>query len=242
MKIVTYNLERGGRKAQWDWLSSEGFDLIFVQEASDPRANDSARWRWRERAGWGTGVWAKTGRMGEPIDIPGFGGDVVAVEIRGMEGLPCGARDLLAIGLHNPLYHPQAPATIQRLVKRMPRPERLPIVLAGDFNTGSLGPRQQGEGLASTKVEQTMLAALREKWDVVPCWSTANPGKPQAQTHRWTRNPATAFHCDGVFVPTSWAAQSLSCEVVNRCEAPLYTGGSFLSDHNPVRAEIIDAS
>lgn len=181
--------------------------------------------------GWGTGLWARTERIGEPLEIPGFSGDLVAVVINGMAGLACGASDLLAISIHNPLYHTKAPATIRPLVKELPRPE-FPIVLAGDFNTASLGPRQQGEGLVSTKEEKAMLAELREKWGVVSCWSASNPGVPLPQTHRWTRDRTVPYHCDGIFVPASWAKQSLSCQVVDRCEPPLYSNGSFLSDHH----------
>ena len=36
---------------------------------------------------------------------------------------------------------------------------------------------------------------------LVACWQCANPGKPLAQTLRWSGNRAAPHHCDGIFIP-----------------------------------------
>ena len=237
MRIVSYNMDRGGGPAQWRWLTTEPFDLVLVQEAADPRPSDPARWRWRERIGWGTGVWCRSGEIGQALDVPTFSGEVVAVVVR-LHALPAGPTELLAISFHNPLYHPAAPATILRLLENLSPPSGIPIVLGGDFNVASLGCRQPGEALATTRAERSMLAALREQWGLMPFWPTAHPGQPLPQTHRWSGNRSTPYHCDGVFIPASWAAEELSCTVIDQPEAPLFANGNYLGDHHPVIVEL----
>lgn len=227
MRIVTYNLEQGGRPAQWIWLREEPFDLVFVQEAQDPRAADVNRWRWRARnRSWGTGIWSRTGALSEPLEVPGFAGEVVAVIIRGVDGLPSATPDLLAVNIHNPTYHPQAPHTVERILDTLPKAaDGVATVIAGDFNVASLGERQAGEVLRTTAAEHKLLTRLREDFGVVPCWPTVHHGKPLAQTLRWKTSPAIPYHCDGIFVPATWADSVASCEIFE-------TG--LLSDHHAV--------
>jgi endonuclease/exonuclease/phosphatase family metal-dependent hydrolase len=79
--------------------------------------------------------------------------------------------------------------------------------------------------------EREILARLESEFDLVSCWQTANPGRPLAQTLRWSANREAPYHCDGIFVPSAWAPRLRACRVVRGSR---WAG---LSDHNPVLAE-----
>ena len=104
------------------------------------------------------------------------------------------------------------------------------LMLGGDFNV-AVGSRQPGEEIRMTRGEQAILDRLSVEFDLLSCWQAANPGRPLAQTLRWSANRIAPYHCDGIFVPSTWGARLASCRVV--------TGSRWkhLSDHNPVVAE-----
>jgi endonuclease/exonuclease/phosphatase family metal-dependent hydrolase len=78
--------------------------------------------------------------------------------------------------------------------------------------------------------ERALMARFTEELDLVPCWQTANPGRPLAQTLRWCVNRTAPYHCDGIFIPRAWRRRLESCEVLATSE------WIALSDHNPVLA------
>ncbi len=63
------------------------------------------------------------------------------------------------------------------------------------------------------------------------CWQAANPGIEPVQTLRWTVDPNTPYHCDGLFVPKRWQDKLVRCDVLAG------DGWNQLSDHNPVVAQ-----
>ena len=72
---------------------------------------------------------------------------------------------------------------------------------------------------------------LNGKPDLSGIWQAANPNRVLAQTLRWSGNPSTPYHCDGIFVPRTWLPRLKSCRVVRGSR------WTKLSDHNPVVAE-----
>jgi hypothetical protein len=67
-----------------------------------------------------------------------------------------------------------------------------------------------------TKAELAVLAELAAR-GLVSCWPAAHPGRPLAQTLRWTgdKSPGKTvpYHCDGLFVPAAWA-NGVACEIL----------------------------
>jgi endonuclease/exonuclease/phosphatase family metal-dependent hydrolase len=104
------------------------------------------------------------------------------------------------------------------------------LVLGGDFNV-AVGYRLAREKRRISRGEHALLDRLSDDFGLVSCWQAAHPSRPLAQTLRWTADRLTPYHCDGIFVPTSWLPRLVSCRVVrgSRWDA--------LSDHNPVVAE-----
>src|SRR5262249_13214575 len=103
------------------------------------------------------------------------------------------------------------------------------VAIGGDFNL-TVSPRQPSEGPIASAADLAIQRRLREEFGLVNCWEAANPGRPLAQTLRWSNDRAVPYHCDGLFVPQSWSASLRSCEVVSSPE------WEALSDHNPVVA------
>jgi endonuclease/exonuclease/phosphatase family metal-dependent hydrolase len=106
--------------------------------------------------------------------------------------------------------------------------EDRPLVLAGDFNV-VVGVREPGQPIGMSRGERELLDRLRDDLALIPCWQTAHPGEPLARTLRWMhRSDSPPYHCDGVFIPASWAPALLECIVLEDEE------WCMLSDHNPV--------
>jgi exonuclease III len=249
MKIVTYNLEQGGKDfVHWRRVI-EVFnpDLFLVQETAPPdqhlRPDEygdlGSRAVWRPagvRSGWGTTVYVKRGEL-RSLDLGGFDGRLVGVAVDGLCG-PTG-RPLLAFSLHAP-DEGCSQLTVGRMLDLIARHAGdADVVIGGDFNLTVSDP-QPGEQLRTTytrnmQADGAIRARLREKFGLVSCWRSKNPSEPLAQTLRVGGNPH-CFHVDGIFVPASWLPWLRSCTVV--CP-PAWT---VPSDHNPVVAEFRDAS
>jgi endonuclease/exonuclease/phosphatase family metal-dependent hydrolase len=108
------------------------------------------------------------------------------------------------------------------------------VILGGDFNV-AVGHRQPGEALRITRGERALLDRLALEFGLVSAWQAAHPGRPLAQTLRWSADRAAPYHCDGIFVPAAWRARLRACRVVTG------TRWRRLSDHNPVLAEFVHA-
>jgi hypothetical protein len=103
------------------------------------------------------------------------------------------------------------------------------LVIGGDFNL-SISARQADEGRRTPSADLAIQRRLRDEFGLVNCWREANPGRPPAQTLRWSNAPEVPYHCDGLFVPRSWAGHLRACEVISSLD------WDRLSDHNPVVA------
>jgi endonuclease/exonuclease/phosphatase family metal-dependent hydrolase len=103
------------------------------------------------------------------------------------------------------------------------------VIIGGDFNIG-VSERHASEVHATSKADLSIQQRLRDEFGLANCWQSANPGRPLAQTLRWTNAPCTPYHCDGLFVPRSWLPSLRGCDVISSTE------WDALSDHSPVVA------
>jgi len=103
------------------------------------------------------------------------------------------------------------------------------IIIGGDFNL-TVSHWSESERPVS-KQDLAIQTRLSEEFGLLNCWQAANPNQPLSQTLRWTGNRTIPYHCDGLFVPKSWADRLGSCVVL--------AGDDWdrLSDHNPVIAQ-----
>jgi hypothetical protein len=84
-----------------------------------------------------------------------------------------------------------------------------------------------------TRRERGVLDRLVHEFGLVSCWQAAHPNQPLAQTLRWSADRQAPYHCDGIFVPSSWLDRLVSCRVIRGSR------WNTLSDHNPVVAEFL---
>ena len=239
MRIITYNLRQRGRRDQWVGLGMERPDLLLLQESSAPAAfatADEGRWLWRKVsiARFGSALWTGSGRL-HPIPVPGFEGWIAMARIEGHAAHPA---PFIAASLHAPGHLGSYVGTVGRMLDALvPLCQGFSVVLGGDFNMAT-GRRKRGEALVTTPAEHRMLERIESELDLAGCWQAANPGRQLPQTLRWVANPATAYHCDGLFTPRTWLPRLCSCSVLPPSHAAVTSPtGKVMSDHNPVLAE-----
>ncbi len=246
MKIVTYNMHFGGRgRTQWtEILNRVQPDIFLAQETFAPaehltpllhgRRYKHAVWQPVQSNGktqiWGSAVFAEPW-LPTLIELPDFFGWVVGVEIHEFTGLDGSIQRLRVFSLHAPTglgtYQKVVNAILDMLLEYRHGCE---VVIGGDFNL-TVGERHASEDQVTSKADRKIQVRLRDEFGLVNCWQTANPGMPLAQTLTWGKNRAVPYHCDGLFVPKSWAPRLRSCIALS--------GGIWesLSDHRPVVAE-----
>ena len=179
-------------------------------------------------AALGTAVLVRGARLA-PIAVPQFDGWVVGGEVqrRGWS-----ARPVRIFSVHGPAGERGYVRTMHEILDRILRIRGdADLVLGGDFNV-AVGRRPADDPRPFSRGERDLLDRIAAELDLVSCWQTANPGRRLAQTLRWSGNPTTPYHCDGIFVPRAWSARLAACRVVR---GPRWT---LLSDHNPVVAEL----
>ena len=140
-------------------------------------------------------------------------------------------RPLRVFSIHCPVGEHGYVRTLHTILDRVARlGDGADLILGGDFNV-VVGNRHPKERLTVSRGEREILDRLGSELDLISCWQAANPGRPLAQTLRWSADRIAPYHCDGIFVPSSWRSRLRSCRVV--------TGSRWagLSDHNPVVAE-----
>jgi endonuclease/exonuclease/phosphatase family metal-dependent hydrolase len=239
-RIVAYNFLRAGslkRCGHWSRVISHlNADLVLAQECRPPQESPGERFRhgredaliWQSAGSrnWGSGLFARSVSVA-PIKIRDYDGWVVGGEIRGA----CWSRrPVIAFSIHGPAGDHGYIRTMQHILDRIALfRDKADLVLGGDFNV-AVGYRQPGDSIRFVRGERDILDRLAGEFDMVSCWQTANPGRPLAQTLRWTGNPSAPYHCDGIFVPRSWLARLKSCRIVRGSR------WNRLSDHNPVIA------
>ncbi|HYP39174.1 MAG TPA: endonuclease/exonuclease/phosphatase family protein [Chloroflexia bacterium] len=247
VRLVTYNVAQGGSRDHASWervFSVLAPDMLFVQESRDPvhswlPALPNMRrecWLWSAVPGgrWGSGLWVCDGCL-TPLAVPEpYTGRVVAAVVEGRARPGTGMSPVVALSIHAPTRKGSSYVKEVGLILDFAAEvsSGCPLVLAGDFNV-VVGLRQPGQRPSVTRGERDLLQRLREEFDLVPCWQTAHPGEPLARTLRWMRrSDSLPYHCDGIFVPATWASALQSCEVLEGEE------WCALSDHNPVVATL----
>ena len=238
VRIATYNFLHGGSARRNGHmaavLAATKADILLCQEArpvaqlhlegNDIEPGDSFLWRPIAGRKWGSGILVR-GRAAIEISVMGFEGWVVGAEIELL-------RKTSILNVHCPAGPGGYARTMHRLLDAIePLAARGDVIIGGDFNVAT-GYRSADESVKISKAEVQLLDRLTGDFGLIPCWQVANPGKPLAQTLRWTANRAAPYHCDGIFVPRSWQTHLRSCNVL--------TGEVWdqLSDHNPVVAHI----
>jgi endonuclease/exonuclease/phosphatase family metal-dependent hydrolase len=232
LRIATFNFRRGGgvrRPEHWPLLRERlQADVLLTQESRPPHEDSRHRTAlWAEAVqGWGTGLYAPKLAL-KPLEVKGFRGWVTGGQLA--SGLRAG-RPLRIFSVHCPAGKGGYAATVHRILDRVQAmPGDADLVLGGDFNV-AVGVRDPGEPVKMSKAERALMTRFTEELELVPCWQTANPGRPLAQTLRWTGGPTAPYHCDGIFIPRAWQHRLESCEVF---ATPEWVA---LSDHNPVLA------
>lgn len=229
LRVATFNMLKGGgtrvRPAQV--LRDTRADLLLLQEAAGfGRLRSPAVWTRVENRPWGSAIVAARGRL-EPLPVPAFEGWVVAARWHRPEGHPVDV-----VSVHAPYrsggYVGAMFGIVDALAAALGAQPGHPLIVGGDFNVCVSARSHDG----STPGPRTrrLHEQLREQLGLVSCWDAANPARIPAQTLRWTGNPVTAYHCDGLFVPSQW------CPALRRCVVRQDDRWRVRSDHNPVIA------
>jgi len=243
LRVVAYNFLSGGsstRAGHWSRIRAQlAPDIVLAQECRLPQDSPRERFRpgpvdtllWAPVAArrWGSAVFLRALRA-TPLKMPDFAGWVVGAELASLRRSP--GRPLRVFSIHCPGGERGYVRTMHEILDRLAQLcTGVDLILGGDFNV-VVGHRQPHERIRVTRGEREILDRLSAEFDLISCWQAANPGRPLAQTLRWSANRHAPYHCDGIFVPSAWGARLVSCRVV--------TGSRWreLSDHNPVVAEL----
>jgi exonuclease III len=212
-------------------------DLLLAQECRPPEDSAGERFRpshedhllWTKAgtARWGSAVLARSARI-TPIPIPGYEGWIVGGTLQSARWTS--ERPLRVFSLHCPVGEHGYVRTLHEILDRLaPHTAGADVILGGDFNVAA-GYRVTTEKRTISRREKALLDRLSEELGLASCWQAANPGRPLAQTLRWTANRATPYHCDGIFVSRSWLPRLHASRVVRGSR------WARMSDHNPVMA------
>lgn len=242
MKIVTFNMQQA-RRSRESWpaiLEATDPDILLAQESLSPEKcqRPLLEETWSDKVvrvpvegqHWGSSVYIKSQSFRQ-LDLPAFHGWVVGVEL---ENHPLGltGNRVRVFSLHAPTIEGQQYHTIVWEILTMLQDHRdgCDVVIGGDFNL-TVSKRHETEERMNKSVNLEIQARLRDQFKLINCWKAKHPRIPLVQTLRWERDPIPPYHCDGIFVPESWASRLTSCEVLTEEQ---WVG---LSDHNPVVAE-----
>jgi hypothetical protein len=233
LRIATFNFLAGGsarRSAHWAMLRTRLVpDVLLTQESKPPPgdAGSHATALWTEALrGWGTGLYAPRLAV-KPIEIEGFRGWITGGQLASRR---TSARPTRIFSVHCPPGKRGYVRTVHEVLDRFQAMTGdADLIIGGDFNV-AVGVRGPDELVKMSKAERALMIRFTEELDLVPCWQTANPARPLAQTLRWSGNRAAPYHCDGIFIPRSWQHRLESCGVIAGPE------WEQLSDHNPVLA------
>jgi endonuclease/exonuclease/phosphatase family metal-dependent hydrolase len=227
MICVTYNLHWGGKgstRQHLEYLSCiTHYDLLFLQEAYDPRFYGESGYIWKnyERRKWGSGIVFKRGEITE-VEIFQYPGSVVAADIDD------GIERYRVVSVHNPTTKEGYIDSLNKIIDDFHRIKTEKMIIGGDFNLYSLGVRKPGEAIKTKSSEIKILNRLENEIGVINSWTYKHPDDPLVQTLRWNNAPTIPYHCDGIFV---------SPELVHRIKASTVLWDpefEKLSDHNPV--------
>ncbi len=232
----------GAGRIHWSRiLADHDPDVFLAQETYAPHDHLSpsihgdlhqhAVWAKVADVSWGSAVYVKS-LIPRPITVPvsDFVGWVVGGEITDWAWSKSGARKVRIFSVHAPKAASYQKAVNSILDMILDLIDGCDLVIGGDFNL-TVSERHATEPLKTIADDLAIQARLRDEFGLVNCWQTTHPGEPLSQTLRWQNAPETPYHCDGLFVPKSWAGRLRSCKVLSDGE------WKALSDHNPVTAE-----
>jgi exonuclease III len=242
LRVVAYNFLSGGspvRGGHWSRIHAQLTpDIVLAQECRTPEdspgerfragASDTLLWAPAAPRRWGSAIHVR-GFQATALRFPEFAGWVVGAELAGPGWLA--ERPLRLFSIHCPVGERGYVRTLHQILDRIALLRvGADLILGGDFNV-VVGHRQPRERIAMSRGEREILDRLSAEFGLISCWQAANPGRPLAQTLRWSADRRAPYHCDGIFVPSAWSAHLVSCRVI--------TGSRWagLSDHNPVVAE-----
>jgi exonuclease III len=216
MTLLTWNLCHGRAAGVWAVLQKNlAADLVFLQESDKPDWAGDGVWEPIPHRTRGSAVLVTAGKI-RRVRVPGYKGWVTGGEWIGGSHKP-----LFVFSIHAPSgnkTHPRQ-SYAREVLKILETLSRIAggadLVLGGDFNV-VCGHRLPGEPVTVTKAELAVLADLTAR-GLVSCWPAAHPGRPLAQTLRWTGDTTplktVPYHCDGIFVPAAWA-DGVVCEIL----------------------------
>ncbi|NKB89713.1 MAG: hypothetical protein GKS06_15970 [Acidobacteria bacterium] len=231
MRLISFNMRSGGAR-DWQHALDLSPDLAFLQEAKAPTclgeslSRELGRrivWEAVEHGRWGSGLLLP--RTPEAIlEVPGYGGWVVGAAARLWKWGPV----CRVFSLHVPARHSGYVRTVHEVLDRILAIDHDgPLLLGGDLNVAT-ARRVALEARKTTPRELRLLDRIENDMELTNSWVLCHPDEPLAQTLRWTGNPATPYHCDGIFLPTAWNRRVKAAEVLQG--EPWET----VSDHNPV--------
>ena len=233
MRLATYNFLSGGsarRSLHWQLIRGQlRPDILLAQECRPvaPLRSERILWAQATPRGWGTAVYAR-GADVTPIDIPEFAGWVVGADVT----MRRTQRRLRVFSIHCPAGTGGYVRVMHRILDTLiPHFDGTDVVVGGDLNVAT-AYRPTDDVVRMTKGERALLDRLRDEFGLISSWQAANPGRALAQTLRWQANPATPYHCDGIFVPAAWTP------ALRRCDVHTGTVWNSLSDHNPMCCDI----
>lgn len=246
MRIITYNLRTGGAsKTHWSKvIDNFDPDLLLVQESYEPvlhlptkaHGNLHRNACWKPVAGlkWGSAVYIKGG-MARPLELPDFHGHVVGIEVDGSTFSVCEGRPFRVFSVHAPDrggYQRAVNSILDMIGKNCGEGN---LVIGGDFNL-TVGERLVNEYEATSSANLAIINRLKDEFGLASAWQAINAGLPLPQTLRWAKDKTIPYHCDGIFIPQSWVSRLQSCTVISGSE------WDYLSDHNPIVADICQVS
>jgi endonuclease/exonuclease/phosphatase family metal-dependent hydrolase len=227
MILATYNLHWGGNgsgKQHLKYLHSiTKYDLLFLQEAFDPKIYGEDNYIWKNYEGrkWGSGIVCKTVNCSE-VDIKQYYGSVVAADIDD------GSERYRVVSIHNPRTKEHYVNSLNKIVDELNRIKTENMIIGGDFNLCSLGYRKPGEVIKTNDDEIKIIKRLENEIGVVNSWSYLHPNDFMPQTLRWNNAPTIPYHCDGIFMSKTLIKRIKESFVI--CDSEI----EKLSDHNPV--------
>jgi exonuclease III len=219
-------------------LDDQKLDLLLVQESHrpemhlppllHPQRQGKAIWEAVEGRQWGSGIYSASGTL-TPVRVPDFDGWVVGAEVHDAEWLQDAATPLLVFSVHAPKRESTYSAQVNRILDEIGKLRSgRDVIIGGDFNL-TVSERHESEK-PTDKINLEIQRRLRDEFGLLNCWQEANPGIALHQTLRWSKDQLSPYHCDGLFVPSSWRERLRSCQVLCGEE------WNEMSDHNPLIA------